>query len=358
MTNPKISVIIPVYNVEKYLRECLDSVINQTLKDIEIICINDGSTDKSLEILEEYKNKNRITILTQSNSGAGVARNNGLKVANGEYIAFLDGDDFYKNDFCEKMYNKAKENNADIVVCSANSYNSSTKVYKTIPEALKIENLPQNEIFNYLDMPENIFNTFHNWNWNKIFRIDFIKNNNNLKFQELFRTNDLYFTCTALVLANKITTINEQLVNYRIDNYTSSQATNYLYPLDFIKAFLELRKFLVEKDLYEKTNISYLNWLIDGCLYNINSQKNQIQKKQIIKSIRKNVLGLGLRNLSKLEKSKLANYKILYKMLCPMSFFNIRENIFSINDDYFRNKHMIITILGIKIKMKRGNNGK
>ena len=93
-------------------------------------------------------------------------------------------------------------------------------------------------------------------------------------------------------------------------------------------------------------------------MYNINSQKNQIQKKQIIKSIRKNVLGLGLRNLSKLEKSKLANYKILYKMLCPMSFFNIRENIFSINDDYFRNKHMIITILGIKIKMKRGNNGK
>ena len=357
MCNPKISVIIPVYNVEEYLRECLDSVVNQTLKDIEIICINDGSTDKSLEILEEYKNKeNRITILTQSNSGAGVARNNGLKVANGEYIAFLDGDDFYKNDFCEKMYNKAKENNADIVVCSANSYNFSTKAYKTIPEALKIENLPQNEIFNYIDMPENIFNTFHNWNWNKIFRTDFVKNNN-LKFQKLFRTNDLYFTCTALVVANRITTINEQLVNYRIDNCTSSQATNHLYPLDFIKAFFELRKFLVEKNLYEKTHISYLNWLIDGCLYNINSQKKSNTKKQIIKSIRENVSDLGLQNLSKLEKSKLANHKILYKKLYPMSFLNIRENIFSINKD-FRNLYIVITILGLKVKIKRGQCGK
>lgn len=354
---PKVSIVIPVYNVEKYLRECLDSVINQTLPDIEIICVNDGSTDKSQEIIEEYKKKdNRMTLLTQSNCGAGVARNNGLNVVNGEYIAFLDGDDFYKNDFCEKMYNKAKENNADIVVCSANSYNSSTKVYETISEALKIENLPQSEIFNYLDMPKNIFNTFHNWNWNKIFRTDFVKNNN-LKFQELHRTNDLYFTCTALILAKRITTVKEQLVNYRIGNCTSSQATNHLYPLDFIKAFLELRKFLVEKDLYKNTHISYLNWLIDGCLYNINSQKTSNTKKQIIKSIRDNVSDLGLQNLSKLEKRKLINYKILHKKLYPMSFLNIRENIFSINKD-FRNLYIVITILGIKIKIKRRNNGK
>ena len=96
-TTPKVSVIIPVYNVEDYLRQCLDSVINQTLKDIEIICVDDGSTDKSLEILHEYEKKDsRITVLTQKNQYAGVARNVGMSVATGKYFVFLDSDDFFE----------------------------------------------------------------------------------------------------------------------------------------------------------------------------------------------------------------------------------------------------------------------
>ena len=92
----KVSVIIPVYNVEQYLRPCLDSVLNQTLKNIEIICIDDGSTDDSLKILMEYAEKdNRITILKQKNKGAGVARNYGMSIATGEYFLFLDSDDFF-----------------------------------------------------------------------------------------------------------------------------------------------------------------------------------------------------------------------------------------------------------------------
>jgi glycosyltransferase involved in cell wall biosynthesis len=92
---PKVSVIIPVYNVEAYLRQCLDSVVNQTLKDIEMICVDDGSTDSSAEILKEYAKKDeRIRVLTQSNSGAGAARNAGLVSAKGKWLYFLDGDDF------------------------------------------------------------------------------------------------------------------------------------------------------------------------------------------------------------------------------------------------------------------------
>ncbi len=106
----KVSVIIPVYNVEKYLRECLDSVINQTLSDIEIICVNDGSTDNSLAILEEYAQKDtRIKIISKRNEGAGKARQAAIKKASGEYLAFLDGDDYYKSDFVEKMYASAKK---------------------------------------------------------------------------------------------------------------------------------------------------------------------------------------------------------------------------------------------------------
>ena len=106
---PKISIIIPVYNTEKYLHECLDSVINQTLKDIEIICIDDGSADNSYQVLQGYADKDsRFVILQQENKGAGRARNNGLKNATGEFVAFLDSDDYYAdNTVLEKLYNSA-----------------------------------------------------------------------------------------------------------------------------------------------------------------------------------------------------------------------------------------------------------
>lgn len=113
---PKISVIIPVYNVEKYLPECLDSVIGQTLTDIEIICINDGSPDNSLSILKDYAAKDsRIIIIDKENEGVGKARNDGMRAASGEFIAFMDSDDYYpSSDVLEKLYNAAKENNVKI----------------------------------------------------------------------------------------------------------------------------------------------------------------------------------------------------------------------------------------------------
>ena len=115
---PKVSVIIPVYNVEKYLHQCLDSVANQTLKDIEIICVNDCSKDNSLDILNEYAKKDsRIKIINfEENKGPGVARNAALDIAQGEYIMFLDPDDWYELNACETAYNQIVENNNDIVV--------------------------------------------------------------------------------------------------------------------------------------------------------------------------------------------------------------------------------------------------
>jgi glycosyltransferase involved in cell wall biosynthesis len=112
----KISVIIPVYNDEKFLGECLDSVSNQTLDDIEIICINDGSTDSSLEILNEYSTDKRITIITQTNQGSAIARNKGLDIAQGEYIGFLDADDIYINkQSLEIMFDAAKKHDASMI---------------------------------------------------------------------------------------------------------------------------------------------------------------------------------------------------------------------------------------------------
>ena len=113
---PKISVIVPVYNVEQYLPQCMDSIINQTFKDIEIICINDGSTDNSGKVLEEYARKDdRIKVLTQENQGASIARNSGLDFANGEWICFVDSDDITHPQMLEVVYNKAISNDVDFV---------------------------------------------------------------------------------------------------------------------------------------------------------------------------------------------------------------------------------------------------
>ena len=114
---PKISIIIPVYNVQDYLAMCLDSVCYQSMKDIEIICVNDGSTDNSLAVLHAYKRRDkRIIIIDKENEGSGVARNTGLKIARGEYVYFVDGDDWLEQDVLLKTSKKADETNADIVI--------------------------------------------------------------------------------------------------------------------------------------------------------------------------------------------------------------------------------------------------
>ena len=111
----KVSVIIPVYNVEPYLKQCMDSVVGQTLKDIEIICVDDGSTDGSLDILREYAAEdNRIQIIEQKNAGAGAARNNGMRHATGKYLSFLDSDDFFEPRMLEKAYDLAEKDQADL----------------------------------------------------------------------------------------------------------------------------------------------------------------------------------------------------------------------------------------------------
>ena len=119
----KISVIIPIYNVEEYLGQCLDSVVNQSFKDIEIICVNDGSTDNSLNILNEYENKDsRIRIYSQKNQGAGATRNNALEYASGEYVYFMDADDYLDLNALEELYDIAAEKNADFVIFKINNF--------------------------------------------------------------------------------------------------------------------------------------------------------------------------------------------------------------------------------------------
>ena len=129
----KVSIIIPVYNVEKYLRQCLDSVVNQTFKDFECICINDGSTDNSYNILKEYVQKdNRFTVINlPENKGQGNARNRGLKIAKGKYIIFIDSDDWVKENHIEQLYNNIEKNNTDVVIAEIIKYDNAANSFIT-----------------------------------------------------------------------------------------------------------------------------------------------------------------------------------------------------------------------------------
>ena len=286
----KVSVIVPIYNSEEFLRECLESICNQTLEEIEIICVDDGSTDGSLNIVHEYcKKDSRIKLLYQDHKGGGAARNKGLTVAEGTYLSFLDSDDFFEIDMLEKAYLKAEKTNSDIIVYGVKDYHQATGAITHEPAGLRTEFLPEKEIFSWLDMPNYIFNTFHNWPWNKMFRREFILKNN-IRFQEIFRTNDLLFTNKALILAHRISVIQEELIYYRVRVSGNCQSTNVLYPDDFYKAFLELKKFLIDKKIFQKLEKSFVNHALDGCMANLHSIEFSNAHKELFSSLRKGIL--------------------------------------------------------------------
>ncbi len=211
--NKKVSIIVPVYNAEKYLPECLDSLINQTLKEIEIIIINDGSTDYSKEIILDHASKdNRITCIDSLNEGVSAARNKGLQHAQGTYVGFVDADDYLDNTMYEKLYESAEERKASLAVCNA-------WVVTDRGEPVKRLQLENQEIA-VADKPVLIrdFLTFKYdfANWNKIYALDIIRQYQ-LKFdQKLAIWEDLLFNLTFLAYAKKMVTLSEPFYYYRL----------------------------------------------------------------------------------------------------------------------------------------------
>ncbi len=204
--SPKVSVIIPVYNVEPYLRECLDSVVNQTLQEIEIICVDDGSTDNSRAILQEYGNKDkRITILTQENLGSGKARNLALAQASGEFVAFMDADDFYPNAMVlERLYNSAQRTGAKICggvrVTNVNGKHSKNQEFN--------RHFCSEGMLEYADVQFD----YHYQRF--IFSTDLLKSNNIL-FPDYLRFQDPPFFVRAMIAAEQFYAITDEVYCYR-----------------------------------------------------------------------------------------------------------------------------------------------
>lgn len=209
---PKVSIIVPVYKVEKYLRRSMDSLVNQTLDSVEVICINDGSPDNCLSILKEYKEKypeKNIVIIDKKNEGVWKGRFDGIKAANGEYIAFTDSDDYITLDYAEKLYNAAKKNNSDISVSGFYRVDTETgHVYSTEMTGFegKSINMDRN--------PEDIL-SINTALWNKLYKAEILKNMRNLENPPRI-LDDMMFLLLVYLNTKTISFINDPLYYYMV----------------------------------------------------------------------------------------------------------------------------------------------
>lgn len=220
----KISVVIPVYNVEDFLEECLESIVNQTFKDIEIICINDGSTDNSLEILNSYKeNDNRFKIFSQENLGHAVATNKGINLAKGDYLYLMDSDDILDLSALEETYNHAKNKDVDFLIFQSINYvMDEDRYYKSPIYSLeKVSKVVGDKVFNYKDLGDLIFE-IPVTPWSKLYKTDFIKKSG-AKFPEGLIFDDNVFFFEILFKAERIAFYPKFLFTRRW--YTSSSTT-------------------------------------------------------------------------------------------------------------------------------------
>ncbi len=265
-----VSVIMPVYNEEKYLPTTLESLSKQTMQNFELICIDDGSTDNSVEILERYRDRfPYMTVIRQKNQYAGVARNNGMAVARGKYLSFLDADDYFRPDMLEEVYLCAEKEKADIVLFDGNFFVDS--IEKGVSGgALKVQYLKDNLSVLDDDIKDKyLFNIAGAWPWNKLFLREFIEKNG-LVFQARKRANDIYFVELALAFARRIAIVDRKLICYRKGNPESLVATRDETPLASAEALLDVKEVLARKGLYKKYEKSFKNLVLLICIGHLN----------------------------------------------------------------------------------------
>lgn len=253
---PKVTIIIPVYNVEQYLRQCLDSVVNQTMQEIQIICVNDGSTDGSLAILQEYATRDsRIEIIDKPNGGPSSARNAAYPLIKGKYLTFVDSDDWIDATLCEKTYQKAEATQTQMVNFfsqrtfphyeNKHSYKHLTSDDKTTVE----EKLP---LLNYTGACI------------KIWRTDFFLGNN-LYFPEGLFFEDNFVVWKAVTLANKVSIVPEQLYYHRYTPGSTTQASGK-HVLDIVPIYNLIREYLLESGYYAAYRDTFLRHrLVEWC---------------------------------------------------------------------------------------------
>ena len=265
---PLVSIIVPVYNVEKYLKQCLDSLISQTLRNIEIICVNDASPDNSLAILKEYEVQDEriIVIDLKENIRQGGARNRGIERARAKYIAFVDSDDWVVEDMYEKLYESAVNNDADIVNCDYYEYRGDSNIKRYIKYQSSIFSMPK-------EIANKYFILFFPAAWSNLYKKEvFIKDE--IQFPENTFWEDAAIMPLTFLLADKIVKVSEALCYYRLNNYSTSRRKNdcrFFERLVGANLFLQnMKRFGFYETYKEEIEYQYINQAYDsivwGCL--------------------------------------------------------------------------------------------
>ncbi len=352
----KISVVVPVYNVEKYLKECIDSIINQTLEDIEIICVNDGSTDSSLEILNDYAKKDsRIIVINKSNSGYGHTMNMGLNAASGEYIGIIESDDFADKNMFEDLYKLAKEYDADIVKGDWYNYWSKNKFARknnriSSAKTLKLTNSKQDK--SLLRINPSV--------WSAIYKKEFL-NKYNIRFLETPGASyqDLAFSFKIFALAERVILTDKAYLYYRQDNMNSSvKSKTKVYCV--CDEYEEIDRFLeqypdLKFEFKVQEEINRYNGYVSSVLRIDDSVKPEFVK--VFSDHFKEEYNTGLlgneffKKINKKEFMTLINnpekyIKVLKSIEKRRKFNQIRKNILSI---HFRNGKLNLTLFGKEV---------
>lgn len=266
-----VSVVLPCYNAAKNLEQCLDSILNQTLTEIEVICVDDGSTDTTLDILRSYQHRDpRICLIQQANAGAGAARNTGLARASGTYLSFLDADDFFEPDMLEKAVAAAEKYEADYIVFRSDRYYPSENRFREIPWSVRNSDLPPYMPFSYRQLTDNIFLSFVGWAWDKLYRRSFVLKHN-LQFQQQRTTNDMLFVFSGLIYAKRIAVVQDVLAHQRRESSESLSVTREKSWHCFYDALIALRNVLLRENLYWELEKDFINYSLHFCLWHLNS---------------------------------------------------------------------------------------
>ena len=264
-----VSVIMPVYNAQSYLCEAVESVLTQSLSSLELICIDDGSTDGSLSILQAYAAEDkRVVVLQQQHAYAGAARNKGISQARGDYIAFLDADDVMEANYLQALLAKAMETQADMVVSPYSSWQGGAK--KTmLANSVRRDYLPrERDVFHYKDIPHHIFNITFGGPGGTFYRTEFLRSIKT-RFLEIRRSEDFYFIFTSMLQADRIAVVETAEYLRRTNVPQSLEHTKDETPLLFLEAMNLWKKELIAQGYYQAVKQSFLNWALDQFTYNL-----------------------------------------------------------------------------------------
>ena len=264
---PLVSVIIPSYNAESYIEECVNSVLSQSLKDFELIVADDGSTDSTVRLVKSFQDQ-RLSLIEAPHANAGKARNLGMSKAMGKYLYFLDADDFIAEDCLLKLTECAEEANADIVICKSHYLDDKTK--ETSPLAFSMIDVETNKVLVGDALPNKPFQSFVGWPWDKLFRRDYVEGLG-IAFQEQRTSNDALFVFVALAKAARLYCTNDDLVTHRTNNVASLEHTRSKSWRCALSAMEAIGSYLKNNEASPSVWKSYCNWVAHFSRWNMAS---------------------------------------------------------------------------------------